>query len=136
MRYKELKTVEIPKWGSYLRQQWRESFASHLSTEEQNAIGMDGFLWHLCSWEKVDCLEKEEAKAVLKKLLKQKCFIFYQFIDEAYLLENAKTLTIEELPYDQYYADYGDIYVVDWEYEWTFMMTHESEYGPYLIQKE
>ena len=57
LRYNELKVIEIPKWGHYLRERWRGCFASHLSTEEQDAIGMDGFLWHLCNWEKVDCLE-------------------------------------------------------------------------------
>ncbi|SES13687.1 DUF4275 family protein [Psychrobacillus sp. OK032] len=136
MRYKELKTLEIPKWGPYLREQWREYFAKHLSTEEQNSIGMDGFLWHLCSWKKVECFEKEVAEAAFKKQLKQKCTIFYQFIDEAYLLENAKTLTIEELPYDQLHMYFGDIYIMDWKGKWTFIMTHETEFGPYFIQKE
>lgn len=135
MRYNDLKVIEIPKWGYYLREQWRNSFASHLSTEEQYSIGMDGFLWHLFSWEKVECLKEEAAKAAFEKHLKQKCFIFYQFIDEAYLLENAKTLTIEELPYDQYSWDYGDIYVVDSDFKWAFMLTHESECGPYFYFK-
>jgi len=61
MKNKELKLKEIPKWGKYLRQQWSQSFASHLSKEEQKAIYLDSFLWHLCSWEKVLCLEKEKA---------------------------------------------------------------------------
>lgn len=43
LRYKELKMQEIPQWGHYLREQWCGNFASHLSTEEQNSIGMDGF---------------------------------------------------------------------------------------------
>ena len=54
MRYKELRIVDIPKWGTFLREQWRINFANHLSNEEQKSIGMDGFLWHLCSWEKVN----------------------------------------------------------------------------------
>ncbi|RTQ87630.1 DUF4275 family protein [Lysinibacillus telephonicus] len=135
MRFKELKVVEIPKWGTYLREQWRESFARHLTNAEQKLIGMDGFLWHLCSWEKVKCFEKDEAIAAFNKQSKFKCTIFYQFIDEAYLLENAKTLTVEELPYDKYDMDYCDIYIMDWNYKWTFIITHESDLGPYFIQK-
>ncbi|MFJ8063937.1 DUF4275 family protein [Psychrobacillus sp. NPDC096426] len=136
LRYKELQVQEIPKWGHYLREKWRECFANHLSAEEQNSIGMDGFLWHLCSWEKVECLEKEAAEAAFIKQLKQKCTIFYQFINEAYLLENAKTLTIEDLPYDQLNMYFGDIYIMDWNGNWTFIMTHEMECGPYFIRKK
>ncbi|TQR17990.1 hypothetical protein FG383_03350 [Psychrobacillus soli] len=33
----------MPKWGYYLREQWRKCFASHLSTEVQNAIGIGIF---------------------------------------------------------------------------------------------
>lgn len=136
MRTKELKIVEIPKWGNYLRGKWRKCFASHLSDEEQKSIGIDGFLWHLCSWEKVNCLEKEEAIAAFHQQLKLKCTIFYQFNHDAYLLENAKTLKLEELPYDQDHFDYSDMYIMDWNCKWTFIMTHESELGPYFIQKD
>jgi hypothetical protein len=105
MRNKELKLMEIPKWGTYLRRQWRESFASHLSKEEQKTIDLDSFLWHLCSWEKVLCLEKEKAIEAFERQLKNKCTIFYQFTDEAFLVEYARFLTVKDLPYqDRYYG--------------------------------
>ncbi|MEK4031478.1 DUF4275 family protein [Pseudobacillus sp. FSL P4-0506] len=133
MRHKVLKAVEIPKWGNYLREQWKKHFASHLTTEEQKLIGMDGFLWYLCASEEVECLEKEEAIAAFKEQSKHKCTIFYQFIDEAYLLNTAQLLTVEELPYIRDHMYYGDLYVMDWEGQWTFIMTHESECGPYFL---
>jgi len=135
MRRKELQVIEIPKWGNYLRGKWREYFASHLSEEKQKTIGMDGFLWHLCSWEEVDYLANVDAKKVFQKQRKQKCLIFYQFIDEAFLINNGETLSIDDLPYDQLHMDYGDIYVMDWDGQWTFMMTHERQCGPYFIRK-
>ena len=134
MRYKELKVVDIPKWGTFLREQWRINFASHLSNEEQKSIGMDGFLWHLCSWEKVNCLEKDAAIEAFKKQSKIKCTVFYQFIDEAYLVQNAQTLNVDELPYDQSHMFYGDIYIMDWDLNWTFIMTHSDNSGPYFIK--
>lgn len=134
MRYKELKVVDIPKWGTFLREQWRINFASHLSNEEQKSIGMDGFLWHLCGWEKVNCLEKDAATEAFKKQSKIKCTVFYQFIDEAYLVQNAQTLTVDELPYDQSHMFYGDIYIMDWDLNWTFIMTHSDNSGPYFIK--
>ncbi|WP_226671600.1 DUF4275 family protein [Metabacillus litoralis] len=137
MRYKELKVIELPKWGSYLRSLWSERFTSHLSVEERKTIYLDdGFLWHVCSWEKVKCLKKLDAIEVFNEQSKVKCTIFYQYIDEAYLLQNARTLTLEELPYDQTHMYYGDIYIMDWDKKWSFVMTHESECGPYFISEE
>ncbi|TWD87898.1 uncharacterized protein DUF4275 [Neobacillus bataviensis] len=112
MKIKDLKIVEIPKWGQYLRQKWRENFASHLSKEEQNAIDMDSFLWHLCSWEKVICLEKEKAINAFENKTKNKCTIFYQFTDEAYLVQNAKTITFKDLPYEENHINYSDIFIL------------------------
>jgi hypothetical protein len=98
---------------------------------------LDSFLWHLCSWEKVLCLEKEKAIKAFENQLKNRCTIFYQFTDEAYLVENAKTLTVKDLPYQEDHMNYSDIYVMDWDKKWTFMLTHETELGlgPYFIQK-
>lgn len=46
MEKTQLKQLEIPKWGTYLRGRWRECFASHLSFKEQQEIWMNDFLWH------------------------------------------------------------------------------------------
>lgn len=127
MKHKPLKKIEIPKWGNYLRRRWRENFASHLSKEEQKEIWMDDFLWHLCSWEKAKCLEKDEAITAFLRQSKLKYTIFYQFIDEAYLFENANTLSINELPYIEEHMYYSDMYVMDWNDQWTFVMTHETD---------
>ncbi|MEK3977731.1 DUF4275 family protein [Psychrobacillus sp. FSL K6-2836] len=134
MENRNIKFHEIPKWGSYLRGKWEVFFASHLSKAEKEAIYLKSFLWHLCSWGKVDCYEKFEAIKMFEEQNKLKCLIFYENTDEAYLIEDAKQLLIEALPYEQIHMDYGDIYVMDWYGKWTFMMTHESECGPYFIK--
>lgn len=131
----ELKVLELPKWGPYLRKSWENAFANHLSKEEKEEIYINSFLWHLCSWEAVNCATKEEAIKLFNKQAKSKCTIFYQFVDESYLVENGKGLLIQDLPYDKYHMAYGDIYVMDWEQNWTFMMTHEELCGPYFISK-
>lgn len=136
MKSKHTKFHEIPKWGRYLRGQWEASFADHLSNDEKEEIYLKSFLWHLCSWGKVECYEKIDALKMFEEQPKTKCTIFYEFTDEAYLVENAKTLSIMDLPYDRLHWYYGDIYVMDWHGKWTFMMTHESECGPYFIKKD
>lgn len=130
-----MKIIEIPKWGGYLRETWLKHFASQLSKEEQKDIYLDNFLWHLCSWEKTKYLEKEEATEAFNNLKKEKCTLFYQLVDEAYLIENAHNLTATNL-YDIAPDDEGtDLYVLDWEGKWTFMITHEEDLRPYFIQK-
>ncbi|GKV70342.1 ATP synthase F1 subunit delta [Sporosarcina sp. NCCP-2716] len=127
---------EIPKWGTYLRGIWRDAFAGHLSAEEQKEIYLDSFLWHLCSYQQVSCLEKDEAIRAFHEQLKKKCTIFYQLTNEAFLIQNAAELTMKELPYEELSWDYGDLYVMDWESKWTFMITHEhDELGPYFMSK-
>ncbi|SFX51277.1 protein of unknown function [Bacillus altitudinis] len=78
--------------------------------------------------EKLNALKKRQQS-------KHTCTIFYQFAQEAYLFENAKELSVKELPYTAGHMDYSDLYVMDWEENWTFVMTHETDCGPYFIQK-
>ena len=97
---------------------------------------MDSFLWHLCSYEKVICLEKEAAIKAFERQKKNQCTIFYQFTNEAFLVQNANNLKVKDLPYDDWDMDHSDIYVMDWENNWTFMITHENGWiGPYFIQR-
>ncbi|WP_144483939.1 DUF4275 family protein [Bacillus pumilus] len=134
MRNNQLIKMNKPEWGDHLRARWRERFASHLSMKEQNEISIDAFLWHLCSFGMVTCLEKAEAIDAFLQQSKDKYTVFYQFVDDAYLFENASSLSINDLPYQTNHMDYNDMYVMDWSEKWTFVMTHETDYGPYFIQ--
>lgn len=88
-----------------------------ITNQEQKSIWLDAFLWHLCSWEKVTYMEKEKAVEAFYNQIKEKCTVFYQFTDEAYLFENAESLTMGDLPYYDNHMYYSDLYVMDWE--WT-----------------
>ena len=35
LKNKNVKVIEIPKWGTYLRKMWEEKFADHMSIEER-----------------------------------------------------------------------------------------------------
>ncbi|MGX1194911.1 DUF4275 family protein [Metabacillus sp. SLBN-84] len=134
MGTKRLQIQEIPGWGTYLRGQWEARFTGHLSAEEKEEIYLDSFLWHVCSYQKIVCLEKQEAIQAFQDQKKEKCTFFYQFVDDACLINHAASLTMEDLPYDRLHMDFGDLYVMDWEQKWTFVMTHESSCGPYFIR--
>lgn len=68
LKSKKVRVIEIPKWGAFLRKQWEDIFANHLSVKEKRDIylydddGACGYLWHLFSYEKSECLKGEEAE--------------------------------------------------------------------------
>ncbi|MEK4921007.1 DUF4275 family protein [Cytobacillus sp. FSL R5-0569] len=128
--------MEIPKWGTYLRKQWEDNFVNHLSDKEKKSIylyedGCCGYLWHVFSYEKRKYLKEEQADTAFKKEPKQACYVFYQDLDDAYILENASSLTAED------FVNEEDVYVVDKEFNWTYVRTHETGWcGPYFSRKD
>jgi hypothetical protein len=139
LKSKNIKVIEIPKWGAYLRKEWENNFANHLSDKEKRSIylfdngGYCGYLWHIFSYKKKDCLEGEKAEEAFTNEPKNKCYVFYQHSDYALLLENASKFNANDL-IDKTGID---IYVVDKQFRWTFVITHETGryFGPYFSRK-
>ncbi|WP_041917212.1 DUF4275 family protein [Desulfitobacterium dehalogenans] len=137
LKNKKVKVTEMPKRGAFLRKQWENNFANHLSNEEKKNICLwdnsefCGYLWHLFSYKKRDCLKGEEAEKAFNNENKGSCYIFWEHTDHALILENAYILDSEDLE-DEY-----DIYVVDKEFSWTYVKTHETLLcGPYFGRKD
>ncbi|WP_391559737.1 DUF4275 family protein [Robertmurraya sp.] len=133
---KKVRVKEIPKWGAYLRKQWEDYFANHISYEEKKSIylfdhgGACGYLWHLFSYKKKDCLKEIKAENAFNNEPKNACYVFYQHSDYALILENASLFTADDL------TNETDIYVVDKEFNWTYVKTHETGWcGPYFSRK-
>lgn len=143
LKLKKVRVREIPKWGAYLRKVWEDNFVSHLSKDEKEAIylfdaknGACGFLWHVFSHDKRTCLEKKLADKAFNHVDKRSCFIFYQHSDHAYMIENAHSLTANDLQLEGGIYE-KDIYVVDKAFNWTYVITHEMGLlGPYFARKE
>ena len=136
LKKKKIKVIEIPKWGTYLRKKWEDEFVSHLNEAEKKAIylydedGACGYLWHVFSYEKRVRLQEEQADTALNREHKKSCFVFYQHSDDALILENARALRAED------FEDEEDVYVVDKEFNWTYVRTHETGWcGPYFSRK-
>jgi hypothetical protein len=122
--------TEIPKWGTYLRKRWEDNFTSHISTDEKKSIYLCGFLWHIFSYEKRDCLQEEQADVAFNRILKKSCYVFYQHSNDALILENVSLLTVDDFVHEQ------DVYVVDKGFNWAYVRTHETGLcGPYFSQK-
>ncbi|MEH7223704.1 DUF4275 family protein [Bacillus sp. JJ1566] len=136
LRLKKVRVIEIPKWGTYLRKQWEDIFVNHLSDKEKKSIylhdedGFCGYLWHVFSYERRKCLKEEQADTAFNKQSKQSCYVFYQHSDDAYILENASSLTTKDFENEE------DVYIVDKSFNWTYIRTHETGWcGPYFSQK-
>ncbi|WP_075983399.1 DUF4275 family protein [Bacillus massilinigeriensis] len=137
LRNKKVRVIEIPKWGTYLRRRWEDNFANHLSDKEKKSIflhdqdGCCGYLWHVFSYERRKYLNEEQADIAFNQQSKQSCYVFYQHTDDAFILENASTLTAED------FVNEEDVYVVDKEFNWTYVRTHETGWcGPYFSRKD
>lgn len=138
LKNKNIKVIEIPKWGIYLRKEWENNFANHLNEKEKKEIyliddgGFGGYLWHLFSYEKKDYLKGEKAEEAFNNEKKNRCYVFFQHSDYAILLENASTFHTDDL-----IDEIGtDMYIVDKQFRWTFVLTHETGWlGPYFCRK-
>ncbi|MEW9095488.1 MAG: DUF4275 family protein [Clostridiaceae bacterium] len=137
LREKNIKVKKIPKWGNVLRKQWEDNFASHMSDDEKKSIsmydndGFSGYLWHLFSNKKKECLQGQEAKKTFNAEHKNNCYIFYQHTNYVLILENAGGLKAGDL------QDEFDVYVVDKDFNWTYVKTHETGWcGPYFSRRD
>ncbi|RFU70547.1 DUF4275 family protein [Peribacillus saganii] len=136
LKSKKVKVTEIPSWGTYLRKPWELNFANHLSFNDKKSIylydqdGACGYLWHLFSYGKKSCKKDEQAQTAFNNEQKDKCYIFYQHSDHALLIENARLFSADDLINEE------DVYVVDKEFSWTYVKTHETGWcGPYFSRK-
>ncbi|MED1723806.1 MULTISPECIES: DUF4275 family protein [Brevibacillus] len=136
IKEKKLKATELEIWGPYLRKEWENHFASHLSEEEKQRInlnrrgGFQGYLWHLFSYRMRDCLQREEADQAFRQVSGESCYVFYQLSNKVWIMESPSQLSVEDL------AEECDVYVVDKQFTWTYVRTHEKEWcGPYFCRR-
>lgn len=130
---KNIRVTELQAWGAYLRFQWEYSFAGGLSAAEKAGVylhdsdGACGYLWHLFSWKKAECLEGDSADAAFSWAEKAGCYLFYQHCDKALILDDAFALQTCDLLGEE------DVYITDRQFRWTYVRTHETGLcGPYF----
>ncbi|MFS1518814.1 DUF4275 family protein [Bacillus sp. SCS-151] len=112
-----------------LRIDWEVKFTNSVSESMKHDIHFNEFLWHVFSNKLLSCLEGKEAMEAFDEIEKDSCCVFYQSHDFAWKLECANILKAKDFMNEQ------DIYVVDSNYKWTYVNTHEREFGPYFYQQ-
>ena len=107
-----------------LRDKYISVFFKKLSQETKKNIYFDEFMWHAFSYDAVSNLKYGDAIKEFKKRDKNDVYIFFQ--------ESDKILEKKDLAYSELLRIWGksdkelDCYVVDKNFEWTFVLTHET----------
>ncbi|MBD1382196.1 DUF4275 family protein [Metabacillus arenae] len=132
---KEVMLTELPNKGINFRKQWEEKFVKKLSKSQKIKINLDSLLWHAFSYNKLSCLEKGEAMYAFNKERKKECYVFIQHNDDALMLHDAKRIKADDFSgeNDIYLSD---VYIVDKDFTWTYVRTHESFCGPYFYKSK
>ena len=112
-----------------LRERWLDTFAADVSEEDLGKYVLAGgsYLWNIFSEKLVPCLEGDAARAALPQ---GDCWQFFCEYPPA-ALPRVRAMAwedIEKLPADV------DWYLVDKDFTWTYVHTHEEDCGPYFCR--
>lgn len=104
-----------------------KSFIRQYVTSECN------FLWHIFSFEKVQCLKNDEARAEFDRICYDKAIRFHDGYGGKItgVCETGKTSakSLDKLGGQ-------DVYIVAEDFSWTYVKTHENGwYGPYFCYR-
>ncbi len=112
---------------------WLEAFAKDISKKdiEKYVKSTGDYIWHIFSWGlKGDnqYLVGDEARSSYDMIEKTNAFYINWFDDDlahevTWNLHSAKALD-----------DFVEVYVVDKDFKWTYIKTHESDCGPYFYK--
>ena len=106
----------------------------HLSEREKEKIYlygdryMCGYLWHAFSYERTAHFVGIAANTAFDAKKKIKCYVFHQRLPEVLVVEQSEALKAA------YLAQEEDIYIVDEAFTWTYVVTHEADFGPYYSE--
>ena len=107
---------------------WVEPFPTDIRTVKNRWL--DTF-----SWELVPHLTGEAARQALAETQGERYLFYYEYPPEGEPL--VRPVTLEELaaiPTDRGASPGSDWYVVDKDFTWTYVQTHEEECGPYFCK--
>ena len=122
-----------------IRNKWIEIFAGNLTERERKEIIIDNHLWYAFNSEKKDYLEGEDAVEAFNNLRKKGYYVFFDYDryddEDLFGYENK---VFEVFGWNKMKAEdfsCGDIYIVDKEFTWTYVYTHEGFWcGPYFCK--
>ncbi len=111
---------------------WTKLFAADISKGDRKKIYYDDYKWHLFSYELLDALTDDAARAAFDAESKDTVYLFWQRGKKAYRVENAHLFHSSEFDHD--FIPFQDFYLFSPEGKWTYIRTHEIMCGPYFYK--
>ncbi|MBE6888737.1 MAG: DUF4275 family protein [Ruminococcaceae bacterium] len=121
--------------GKQIAEKWLKAFAGDVPRDklDKHVYDYGNLLWHIFSWELVECLSEDEARAAFDALDYKEalCFRSGYSADELILTES-----ICNVPktYSHELDSIADVYVTAPDFSWTYVHTHEESCGPYFLK--
>ena len=127
-----------------VRDRWLDAFASDVSEADlgKHVLAGGNYLWHIFSWKLVPCLEGDAARQALAEQPDTECQRFFkeyppQDKPRIKRLSMEEALALAGQSEDVYQRFHGaDWYLVDNDFTWTYVHTHDEAYGPYFCKIE
>jgi len=125
---------------------WIQAFATDVPKKiMKNHVTKSGnFLWHIFGWGEVSCFQGDKAREILDSLSsEEKCILFHNGfsingknkIENISLCAKLSSLQMAELQRKQDFSK-QDVYLVEQDFQWTYVITHESDCGPYFCYRK
>ncbi|TDK61784.1 DUF4275 family protein [Bacillus salipaludis] len=131
LKSKGILVTELMNKREELLKQWGEAFAKDISKNQKREIYFGKCLWHVFSYNVLPSKKGQRARNAFNMLVKDECYIFYQEYKNALMIENARSLKPEDIV-NEIEEYIHDVYVVDTDFSWTYIQTHEEDCGPYF----
>ena len=115
-----------------LRERWLDTFAADVSEEDlgKHVLVGGGYLWHIFSYQLAPCLSGDDARKALAGLPDTECYRFYK----EYPPQDQPRIKAIEMSEVSSLPDGLDWYLVDKDFTWTYVHTHEEDCGPYFCK--
>ena len=111
---------------------WTKLFAAPIPKEDRKLVHFEQYRWHLFSFELLNALTDDAARAAFNAEPKDAVYLFWQHTNKAYLVENAHLFKAEY--FDHEFIPFSDFYLFSTEGKWTYIHTHEIMCGPYFYK--
>lgn len=122
---------------------WLDAFAAGVSEADLGAhvLAEGNCLWHIFSWKLAPCQEGEAARQALAQVSDDgNIYLFYKEYPPTDIplvrpVSKEEALALSSRAEDEYASMDGmDWYLVDRDFTWTYVHTHESSCGPYFCK--
>ena len=109
-----------------IKKKYIDTFFSQLTEKDKKECYFDHYMWHAFSYEKIQYVDGQKAISEFEKREKNDVYLIFQ--------HNDKVIEKKDLTYENLIKMIlkgiinDDCYVIDKNFNWCFVITHETDY--------